>query len=179
MSGKAAVSCQHTMGIQTAYGERRAEKVAHAPVKRRLVSAVVDRELYRYNGDFHIAHEPVALHVQKLVIDLGGACKRLLGKGCSRRCLEGAVVSLRTVAQLLQLGVIEGFNAFRILRFDQACVFLREPVGDQGIKDHDEGKDKKCCQKCNFHFLHPPSFRNRRAVFPPSRVISSPLVSSQ
>ena len=51
------------------------------PIKRCLVRAVVDRELYRYNGDFHIAHEPIALYVQKLIVDLGGACKRLLGKG--------------------------------------------------------------------------------------------------
>ena len=147
LSGKAAVTGQHTMRPEATYRERGAEQVAHAPVEGTFLCAVVDRQIDADSGDLHIAHQSVLPHIQERVVALRGFDKGVLRVGLFRDRHKGLVVFLRFGAGSVQRRGVHLFDGFRVLRFNEAAVFLGEVVGDQRVQDHAEGNDEQDGQR--------------------------------
>ncbi len=146
-TGQAPVAGQDAVGALPAHGQARPLQVPHSHLQNRILGAVVNGQGHIQAGDFDVAHNAHAGHVQQPLIFRLLVVVQKVGVFPAH---QGAVIGLGllpklTVAILVQLGHLLG-----IVGDGTGLVRLVPPVGEGGVQHqgqpYDQYEDQKNCR---------------------------------
>ena len=119
----------------------------HATVKGAFLRAVVDRQFDADCRDLHIANQAVLPHIQERIVALGGFDQRVLRVGLFRNGQQGLVIGAGCNTGSVKRRGVHLFNSLRVLRLNEAAVFLGQVVGNQRVENDAEGDDEQDGQR--------------------------------
>ena len=121
--------------------------MSHTSVKSAFLRAMINGQINTDCGDLHIAHQAVLPHIQKRVVALSGFYEGVLRVRFFRDRDKRLVVFLRFGAGFVQRRGVHLLDGLRVLRLNQAAVFLGEIVGNQRVENDAEGNDEQDGQR--------------------------------
>lgn len=121
--------------------------MSHASVKGALLRTVIDGQINTDCGDLHIAHQAVLPHIQKRVVALSGFYEGVLRVGLFRDGQQGFVIGAGCNTGSVKRRGVHLFNSLRVLRLNEAAVFLGQVVGNQRVENDAEGDDEQDGQR--------------------------------